>query len=96
MKGLLTWIIIVVTVAINISSRTFLAARDSGGMLLLGFAHTQYYSNTILRMNQANHRNKLRKVTFNLWAVVVTQLEEWSLPTPEVSGSNPVIGKNLY
>ena len=29
-------------------------------------------------------------------AVVVAQLVEWSLPTPEVCGSNPVIGKDLY
>ena len=26
-------------------------------------------------------------------AVVVAQLVEWSLPIPEVRGSNPVIGK---
>ena len=29
------------------------------------------------------------------WAVVVTQLVERSLPTPEVRGSNPIIGKLL-
>ena len=29
-------------------------------------------------------------------AVVVTQLVECLLPIPEVCGSNPVIGKNLY
>ena len=29
-------------------------------------------------------------------AVVVAQLVEWSLPIPEVCGSNPVIGKILY
>ena len=29
-------------------------------------------------------------------AVVVAQLVEWSLPTPEDCGSKPVIGKNLY
>ena len=29
-------------------------------------------------------------------AVVVAQLVEWSLPTPEVSDSNPVMGKLLY
>ena len=28
--------------------------------------------------------------------VVVAQLVEWSLPIPEVGGSNPVIAKNLY
>ena len=27
------------------------------------------------------------------WAVVVTQLVEWSLPTPAVHGSNPIIVK---
>ena len=27
------------------------------------------------------------------WPVVVAQLEEWSLPTPEIRGSNPVISK---
>ena len=31
-----------------------------------------------------------------LWAVVVAQLVERPLPIPEVHGSNPVIGKNLY
>ena len=31
-----------------------------------------------------------------LWAVVVTQLVDQSIPTPEVRWSNPVIGKNLY
>ena len=30
------------------------------------------------------------------WAVVVAQLVERLLPTPEVRGSNPVIGKLLY
>ena len=30
-----------------------------------------------------------------LWAVVVAQLVERSLPMPEVHGSNPVIGKIL-
>ena len=29
------------------------------------------------------------------WAVVVAQLVEWSIPIPEVRGSNPVIGKKL-
>jgi len=31
-----------------------------------------------------------------MWAVVVAQLVERSLPIPEVRGSNPVIGKNLF
>ena len=29
-------------------------------------------------------------------AVVVAQLEERSLPIPEIRGSNPVIGYNIY
>ena len=29
------------------------------------------------------------------WAAVVAQMVEWSLPTPEVRGSNPVIGEIL-
>ena len=29
----------------------------------------------------------------HFWAVIVAQLAEWLLPTPEVRGSNPVIGK---
>ena len=29
----------------------------------------------------------------SFWALVVAQLDEQSLPTPEVCGSNPVIGK---
>ena len=32
----------------------------------------------------------------HVWAVVVAQLVEQSLPIPEVCGSNPVISKNLY
>ena len=31
----------------------------------------------------------------NVWAVVVAQLVERSLPIPEVCGSNPVIGKKF-
>ena len=32
-----------------------------------------------------------------VWAVVVVaQLVEWSLPKPEVRGSNPVISKELF
>ena len=31
-----------------------------------------------------------------LWAVIVAQLVEQSLPIPEVRGLNPVIGKNLF
>ena len=30
------------------------------------------------------------------WEVVVAQLVERSLPIPEVRGSNPVIGKNIF
>ena len=33
---------------------------------------------------------------FYLRAVIVAQLVEQLLPIPEVRGSNPVIGKNLY
>ena len=33
---------------------------------------------------------------FHWWAVVVAQLVERSLPIPEIRGSNPVIGKNLF
>ena len=39
------------------------------------------------------HSNKQKMMS---WAVVVAQLVERSLPIPEVRGSNPVIGKNLY
>ena len=41
-------------------------------------------------------KNRGRKITESIkstWEVVVVQLVEWSLPTPEVRGSNPVIGK---
>ena len=38
----------------------------------------------------------LMNKAYEFWAVVVAQLVEWSLPTPEVRGSNPVIGKNLF
>ena len=32
----------------------------------------------------------------NIWAVVVAQAVERSIPIPEVRGSNPIMGKNLY
>ena len=49
-------------------------------------------------------RRRLEKWCFDSWhrkqctgrAVVVAQLVEWLLPTPEVRGSNPVISKKLY
>ena len=37
-----------------------------------------------------------RKKENQIVAVVVAQLVERSLPIPEVRGSNPVIGKNLF
>ena len=40
----------------------------------------------------ANFQNFL----LSSWAVVVAQLVEWSLPTPEVRCSNPVNGRLLY
>ena len=39
---------------------------------------------------------KLSRKDSNNWAVVVAQLVERLLPIPEVRGSNPVIGKNLF
>ena len=30
------------------------------------------------------------------WAVVVAQLGEWSLLTPQIRGSNPIISKKKY
>ena len=38
----------------------------------------------------------MNKEMRQLWAVVVAQLVERSLPTTEVRGLNPVIGKLLY
>ena len=35
-------------------------------------------------------------VLYYYWVVVVAQLVERSLPTPEIHGSNPVISKLLY
>ena len=44
-----------------------------------------------------NKEKLLRNVSKQLqWAVVVAQLERRLLPTQEVRGSNPVIGKLLY
>ena len=40
-------------------------------------------------------RTQCKKVRLNNWAVVVAQLVERSPPTPEIRGSNPVIGKLL-
>ena len=42
--------------------------------------------------NQWLHLQILAKIR----AVVVAKLIERTLPIPEVSGSNPVIGKNIY
>ena len=36
------------------------------------------------------------ELSFKIGEVVVAQLVERSLPIPEVCGSNPVIGKNLF
>ena len=44
-----------------------------------------------------NNIQKVNRKSYQIiWAVVVAQLVERSLPTPEVRGSNPVIGKLLY
>ena len=43
-----------------------------------------------------NHHSTYKPAPKSLWAVVVAQLVERSLPISEVCGSNPVIGKNLY
>ena len=46
-----------------------------------------------------NSHHDVDIVLFLVWknerlkAVVVTQLAKWSLPTPDVRSSNPVIGK---
>ena len=42
---------------------------------------------------QCNWVSKLLSIHCFIWAVVVAQLEEPSLPIPDVHGSNPVIGK---
>ena len=41
-------------------------------------------------------RHGLLHKGFNTWAVVVAQLAERSLPTPEICGSNPNIGKHKF
>ena len=40
--------------------------------------------------------NYTKREWVRLWEVVVAQLVERSLPIPEVRGSIPVIGKNLF
>ena len=40
-----------------------------------------------------DHSSRWMKYKKTIRAVVVAQLVEWSLSTPEVHGSNPVIGK---
>ena len=44
-------------------------------------------------MHKSNLKNNVLTKVRNIWAVVVTQLVERSLPAPEVRGSNPVIGR---
>ena len=51
---------------------------------------TQRFDNSLLYKGEMQPKFTVVKRTV---AVVVTQLVEWSLPTPEVHGSNPVIGK---
>ena len=41
------------------------------------------------------HVSNIRSKNHSFGAVVVAQLVEWPLPTPEVLGSNPVIGKYI-
>ena len=50
--------------------------------------HHHHYRTIILKLNY-------QSTLFNIWVVVVAQLEERSLPTPEIHGSNPDSGK-LY
>ena len=47
-------------------------------------------------MTTLKHVSKSSGNFMVLWAVVVAQLVEWLLLIPEVRGSNPVIGKNLF
>ena len=35
-------------------------------------------------------------IQYDIWAMVVTQLVQWSLPTPVVCYSNPVISRLLH
>ena len=53
-------------------------------------------SGTVERPPASFTRNPMRAILGTMIAVVVAQLVERSLPTPEVLGSNPVIGKLLY
>ena len=48
--------------------------------------------NVNVSLEQMKFKSEMNK---SIWEVVVAQLVEWSLPIPEVRGSNPVIGKNL-
>ena len=46
---------------------------------------------TTARRRKDDMAQKVLKQTIIFWAVVVAQLVERSLPTPEVRGSNPVM-----
>ena len=50
----------------------------------------------IITRQMLNISEKEKIYNLNVRAVVVAQLVERSLPIPEVRGSNPVIGKNLF
>ena len=51
---------------------------------------------TTARRRKDDMAQKVLKQTIIFWAVVVAQLVERSLPTPEVRGSNPVMCELLF
>ena len=56
-----------------------------------------YLSYCVLRSpSEHGFRLNLNVSSQDGWAVVVTQLVEWSLLTPEICGSSPVISKTFY
>ena len=52
------------------------------------------YSITFINNKKITNNRTQKQLKQLTRAVVVAQLAEWSLPIPEVRGSNPVIGKN--
>ena len=59
--------------------------------------------NVLIRLNSERHFRKLRRRFEELQknvgktrATVVAKLVKWSIPKPEIRGSNPVVGKFFF
>ena len=71
------------------------ATNDSEKCIFLPFSNVAISSHEMLNAKTQAYNGNCHN-NIQCGEVVVAQMVEWSLPIPEVRGSNPVIGKNLF